>query len=48
MELQLTVPMAGALAELFPPESPVSHYVLDRCFARYRVNEFDPRRFDPR
>ena len=29
MELRVTVPMAGALAELFPPESPISHYVLD-------------------
>lgn len=47
MELRITVPMAGALAELFPPESPVSHYVLDRCFERYGLSQFDPRRFDP-
>lgn len=47
MELRMTVPMAGALAELFPPESPVSHYVLDRCFARHELAKFDPRQFDP-
>jgi hypothetical protein len=47
MELGVTVPMAGALAELFPPESPVSHYVLDRCFERYQLRAFDPRRVDP-
>jgi hypothetical protein len=47
MELRITVPMAGALAELFPPESPISHYQLDRTFERYQLGEFDPRRFDP-
>lgn len=47
MELRTTVPMAGALAELFPPESPISHYVLDRSFERFQLREFDPRRLDP-
>ena len=47
MELRITVPMAGALAELFPPESRISHYVLDRCFERFQLREFDPRRLDP-
>ena len=47
MELRITVPMAGALAELFPPESPISHYVLDRSFERFQVRQFDPRRLDP-
>jgi hypothetical protein len=47
MELRITVPMAGALAELFPPESPISHYVLDRSFERFQLREFDPRRLDP-
>jgi hypothetical protein len=47
MELRITVPMAGALAELFPPESPISHYQLDRCFERFQLQEFDPRRLDP-
>src|SRR6266568_1644899 len=47
MELRITVPMAGALAELFPPESPISHNVLDRSFKRFQLREFDPRRLDP-
>jgi hypothetical protein len=47
MELRITVPMAGALAELFPPESPISHYVLDRTFERFQLQGFDPRRLDP-
>ena len=47
MELRITVPMAGAIAELFPPESPISHYVLDRSFGRFQLREFDPRRLDP-
>ena len=47
MELRITVPMAGALAELFPPESPISHYVLDRTFERFQLRECDPRRLDP-